>query len=189
MLVLDAHAPSRLGYHVMLRREPWVAECLSASDPADAAALAERRRPAVALVEMSEAGPFVVATCQAIRAASPETRILLASRGSDVPPSVVRQAGAVGLVPSDASPGRIVELVREAVSADAPATPAFAEAALTNRELQVLRLMASGATNREIADELHVSAESVKKHARAIYRKLGVRNRTEAVRRAVEERR
>jgi two-component system response regulator DesR len=51
---------------------------------------------------------------------------------------------------------------------------------LTPREAQVLQLLATGATNREIAGELHLSTDAIKKHTSAVYRKLGVRNRTEA---------
>jgi DNA-binding NarL/FixJ family response regulator len=56
-------------------------------------------------------------------------------------------------------------------------------AGLTQREAQVLRLLARGATNHEIAAELHLSPDAIKKYASAVYRKLGVRNRTEAARR------
>lgn len=62
---------------------------------------------------------------------------------------------------------------------EAPAT----RDALTGREAQVLRLLARGATNPEIAAELHLSPHAIKKYASAVYRKLGVRNRTEAARR------
>ena len=55
---------------------------------------------------------------------------------------------------------------------------------LSDRERDVLELMASGATNPEIAEQLHLSKHTVKEHTSAVYRKLGVRNRTEAVQRA-----
>jgi ATP/maltotriose-dependent transcriptional regulator MalT len=55
---------------------------------------------------------------------------------------------------------------------------------LSERERTVLELLAGGATNPEIADSLHLSKHTVKEHTSAVYRKLGVRNRTEAVRRA-----
>jgi len=55
---------------------------------------------------------------------------------------------------------------------------------LTERERAVLELMASGATNPEIGETLHLSRHTVKEHSSAVYRKLGVRNRTEAVQRA-----
>lgn len=57
---------------------------------------------------------------------------------------------------------------------------------LSAREQEVLALLCTGATNREIAAALHVGLETVKKHARSLYRKLGARNRTEAARRATE---
>jgi two-component system response regulator DesR len=55
---------------------------------------------------------------------------------------------------------------------------------LTDREREVLELMASGATNREIAGSLYLSPNTVKEHTSGLFRKLGVRNRTEAVQRA-----
>ena len=61
---------------------------------------------------------------------------------------------------------------------DGPSTP------LSGREREVLGLMASGATNREIAGQLHLSPHTVKEHTSALYRKLDVRNRAEAVQRA-----
>ena len=61
---------------------------------------------------------------------------------------------------------------------EAPATP------LSDREREVLTLIASGATNREIAERLYLSPHTVKEHASALYRKLGVKNRAEATRRA-----
>lgn len=76
---------------------------------------------------------------------------------------------------------------RDAPSRSPAPAPAGAStdsaSALTEREAQVLRLLARGATNREIAAELHLGPDAIKKHASAVYRKLGVRNRTEAARR------
>ena len=62
--------------------------------------------------------------------------------------------------------------------------PEGGEGGLSEREQEVLELIAHGATNRETAATLHLSPHTVKDHTRAIYRKLGVRNRAEAVRRA-----
>ena len=64
------------------------------------------------------------------------------------------------------------------------AAPAPEGPALTDREREILFLLGTGKTNREIAERLHLGPDSVKKSATALYRKLGVRNRTEAAQRA-----
>ncbi|MGV1049978.1 MAG: response regulator transcription factor, partial [Solirubrobacterales bacterium] len=74
--------------------------------------------------------------------------------------------------------GRVLVVARRLPGAAAPAPPA----ALTAREREVLGWLVDGFTNREIAAEIHLSQHAVKKHASAIFRKLGVRNRTEAAR-------
>lgn len=101
-------------------------------------------------------------------------------------------AGANGAISKSVHPAALATLVREAVSGHimhappalrlAPATsvPRADHASLTARELEILRLVASGATNGDIARELWVTQQTVKFHASNIYRKLGVANRTEA---------
>jgi two-component system response regulator DesR len=76
-----------------------------------------------------------------------------------------------------------VRMVGKGMTVFAPRSEGPA-APLSDRERAVLALMASGATNREIAERLFLSPHTVKEHTSALYRKLGARNRTEAVRRA-----
>lgn len=70
-------------------------------------------------------------------------------------------------------------------TAPAPAPPGTRDPALTDREREILLPLGTGATTREVAARLHLEPDTVKKSASGLYRKLGVRNRTEAVRRAV----
>jgi DNA-binding NarL/FixJ family response regulator len=187
-LVLDSHAPSRIGLGVLLHRQPWVARCLLASQRDEAVALIERNRPHVAIVDISDAGPFVSSYVAPLHSVRPAMPILLSSRCRLVaspPPSAV---GAVGVLSPDSSAEEMIAAVRVALVGDElPPVETYDPAdALTRREREVLALISSGATNHEIAATMHVSIETVKKHASVVYRKLGVRNRTEAAQRAAE---
>ena len=96
--------------------------------------------------------------------------------------------GARAFLPPGTSAREIVAAVRAAVlSVDYPdaATSNRRLTHLTDRERDLLLLISQGATNREIADHLHLGPDSIKKNASALYRKLGVRNRAEAAQRAV----
>jgi DNA-binding NarL/FixJ family response regulator len=211
VVVQDAHAPSRLGLASLLRAQPWVRRCAPAPDQAAALRLIREHRPQVAVVDVSTAGTFAVDLCEALRRPHPGLAIVATTRCARTPlqAAAVRDAGVVAWLDADASVGRIVATVRAAAEGERlpparaaagvsaggaalePADPGRGSAAaaaspseaLTDREAQVLRLLARGATNREIAAELHLGPDAIKKHASAVYRKLGVRNRTEAARR------
>jgi DNA-binding NarL/FixJ family response regulator len=107
------------------------------------------------------------------------------NRFSEVP-AAVRATRASAFIPAGSSGPSTIRAILDAAHRDEtpPVRPAAAASRLSEREQDVLALLASGATNREIAAELHLSTEAIKKHASAIYRKLGVRNRTEASQRA-----
>lgn len=185
LVIYDAHAPSRLGLAVLLRAQPWVGRCHLAADLAAAVDLTRARRPRVAVVDASAGGGGAVAqACEALRRVHTTVGIVLTTRcpaargGADA----ARAAGAVAYLPAEAQATEIVAAVR-AAAAGAPSLvgPAPAHrATLTPREAEVLRWLATGATNREIADALHLSTDAIKKHSSSLYRKLGVRNRTEA---------
>ena len=112
--------------------------------------------------------------------------MLLISGAGWISPQAARAAGASGFVSKDRSAQDVAAAVRDVgrgltVFAPRPEQPS---APLSEREREVLALMASGKTNREIADRLFLSPHTVKEHTSAVYRKLHVRNRTEAVQRA-----
>jgi DNA-binding NarL/FixJ family response regulator len=180
-LVVGAHEASRVGAAVLLTREPWIGACLEATSQGDARRIARDQRPDVALVDISNLGPFTGMAVDALRAERPAMPIVLTSPCSAQarPPAGV---DAVAFLPSTATGAEIVAAVRAAVldpdaSGERPPIP---EAALTAREREVLDLIAIGLTNREIGERLHLGPDAIKKHARSVYRKLGVRNRTEA---------
>ena len=185
-LIVDGHDPTRLGTALILQRERWVARCLLAPDAHRGALLASRHRPEVALLDVSGAGPFVASATTALIDAHPGIEVVLMSRCQLRLPDGPRAVGASALVPPSGGAKEIVAAVRAALlspnrESQVVAPPAFE---LSEGERTLLLLISEGATNREIADRLHLGPDSVKKRASALYRKLGVRNRTEAAQRA-----
>jgi DNA-binding NarL/FixJ family response regulator len=185
VLVVDDHDVVHWGFRLMLTQQSWVERCVSAHSGEEAMALAGRYRPHVALVDLFIGEESGAEICERIRAAEPSTRVLLFSGAGDISPSAARAAGASGFVYKDWPAPRIASAVR-AVGLGKTVFERHERQetlGLSSRERAVLELMASGATNPEIADTLHLSKHTVKEHTSAVYRKLGVRNRTEAVQR------
>ena len=185
VLVVDDHDVVHWGFRVMLAEQPWVERCLSARSGAEAVAVADECSPHVALVDLFVREESGAEICERLRTAAPAMRVLLISGAGRISPSAARAAGAAGFVPKDWSARDIAEAVRMVArgmtvfrDAEEPANR------LSAREREVLDLIASGATNAEIALRLHLSPWTVKEYTGAVYRKLEVRNRAEAVHRA-----
>ncbi|HTU79930.1 MAG TPA: response regulator transcription factor [Solirubrobacteraceae bacterium] len=185
VLVVDDHDVVHWGFRLMLGQMPWVERCLSARTGAEALAVCQRYEPHVALVDLflgSESGPEI---CERLRAQAPAPRVLLMSGAGGISPRAARAAGAAGFISKDWPAPEIAKLVRmvgdgQEVFRDSGRR----EPTLTDRESQILALIAGGATNREIAAALFLSPHTVKEHTSTLYRKLGARNRAEAVQRA-----
>ncbi|HEY0279833.1 MAG TPA: response regulator transcription factor [Solirubrobacterales bacterium] len=187
-IVIDAHAPSRIGLAALLDQQPWIERCLLAADSTESLALIQRHRPDVAILDVSQTGPFAAAITTAIRGAHPGVQILLISRCATTLGAPPASVGAIGFLPAGVSGEEVVAAVRAAVLSGEMLEVTIASPAgaleLSDREREILVLLSTGATNREIAARLHVGPDSVKKTATVLYRKLGVRNRTEAAQRA-----
>jgi DNA-binding NarL/FixJ family response regulator len=185
LLVVDDHEVVHWGLRTVLGAQPWVARCLAARDGAEALKLARRHEPQVAIVDLfvgSESGADI---SQRLRAVSPQTKVLFISGAGRISAASARAAGATGFISKDWPAGEIAQAVRRVAEGGAVFEAGDPEsiAGLTAREREVLGLMATGATNAEIAAELFLSPHTVKEHTSALYRKLGVRNRAEAVQR------
>ena len=186
VLVVDDHDVVHWGFRVLLGEQPWVERCLAARTGAEALELTRSYEPHVALVDLFLAGESGAELCDSIRKASPGTRVLLISGAGRMSPATARAAGASGFVSKDWEAAEIAAAVKMVglgmtmfpPKADQPAPM------LTEREREVLDLIAAGSTNREIAERLYLSPHTVKEHTSALYRKLRARNRAEAVQRA-----
>jgi len=185
VLVVDDHDVVQWGFRLLLEKQSWVERCLAAKSGEEAVEVCRRVQPEVALVDMllgSESGAEV---CEEIRAASPRTRVLLISGAGVISPFVARSAGASGFISKDWSAVDVVKAVRMvSLGTEVFADQEGLDSPLSEREQEVLSLIATGSTNKEIARRLHLSPHTVKEHTSAIYRKLGVRNRAEATRQA-----
>jgi DNA-binding NarL/FixJ family response regulator len=186
VLVVDDHDVVHWGFRLMLTQQPWVERCLSAHSGEQALGLVARYRPHVALVDLFIGEESGAEICEQIRATEPHTRVLLFSGAGEISPNAARAAGASGFAYKDWPARRIAGAVRM-VGLGKTTFERHDRAGvrgLSDRERSVLELMASGQTNPEIAKALHLSKHTVKEHTSAVYRKLGVRNRTEAVQQA-----
>jgi len=185
VLVVDDHDVVHWGFKLMLGEQPWVERFLAARSGDEALELTRRYEPHVALVDLFLGAESGAEVCERMRQASPMTRVLLISGAGRISAHAARAAGASGFVSKDwAAPdvARAVRMVGLGMTVFEPAESA--PGLLSEREREVLDLVATGATNPEIARALHLSPHTVKEHTSALYRKLSVRNRAEAVQKA-----
>ena len=181
-------APQELvlcGMRLMLGPQEWVSRCLGARDIERAAELAEAYEPDVALVDVKLQDGLAEAACARLRSAAPGMRILLMTAADRVPSRTVAGVGACGYLSKSWGAREIVQAVR-ATGLGLPILVAaqHSDDGLSARQREILQLLADGGTNEEIARVLHLSLNTVKQHTSAVYRKLGVRNRAEAIGRA-----
>jgi DNA-binding NarL/FixJ family response regulator len=186
VLVVDDHDVVHWGFRVLLGEQPWVERCLAARTGAEALELLRTFSADVALVDLFLVGESGADVCASIRRDSPGTRVLLISGAGRMSPAAARAAGASGFVSKDWEAREVARAVRAVGLGMTMFAPKSEQPAplLSEREREVLDLIAAGSTNREIAGRLFLSPHTVKEHTSALYRKLGARNRAEAVQRA-----
>ena len=198
VLIADDHPVVRSGIKGMLEPDPGFEVAGEASSGLEAVALALREHPDVVLMDLQMPGLDGASATAQIRAQLPQTQVLvLTTYATDA--DIVRaiDAGAVGYLLKDAPHEEIARAVRAAARGETTLAPAIAQrlmqrvrspasSALSAREIEVLQLAARGLSNNQIAEELFVSATTVKAHLVHIYAKLGVKDRTAAVTTALE---
>jgi DNA-binding NarL/FixJ family response regulator len=190
VLAADDHPVVRAGIAAMLANEPDLEVMAEARNGAEAVALFEARRPDVVLMDLQMPDMGGVAAIGAIRALDPDARIIaLTTYDGDADIHRALSAGACAYLIKDALVDDLVAAIHAAAAGKRVIPPSVAvklaeftpRADLTARELEVLRHVARGLGNREIAREIGRSAETVKAHLESIFRKLGARDRAHAV--------
>ena len=185
VLVVDDHDVVHWGFRLLLDRQSWVDRCDAASDAAAAIAAVRRSPPDIALVDLFLGGGSGAELCREIRVLSPTTRVLLISGAGSISAAVARAAGASGFVSKDLAARDVINAVRMvAIGVEVFGSEPGPSTGLSTREEEVMALIGAGSTNAEIAERLFLSPHTVKDHTSSIYRKLGVRNRAEAVKQA-----
>jgi DNA-binding NarL/FixJ family response regulator len=189
VLIVDDHPIVRDGLRAAFEGADDVEVAGEAADGAEAIALATAIGPDVVLMDLRMPGMDGVTAIGRLRGSGPRV-LVLATFDTDVLPAL--EAGASGYLLKDAPPEELVRAVRATHRGETVLAPAAAgrlaehvrrpaRGALSDRELQVLRLVAGGATNREAASGLFISEASVKTHLVHIYAKLDVADRAAAV--------
>ncbi|WP_245717336.1 response regulator transcription factor [Nocardia jejuensis] len=195
VVVADDQTTVREGLTTVLSLLPDVDVVGEARDGAEAVELVRALSPRVVLMDLRMPGIDGVAATAAITASHPDTAVLvLTTYADDASIAGALRAGARGYLTKDAGRADIASAIRSVASGhttlaadvgrrvvSALTGPAQPDADLTDRELDVLRLMAQGRNNSEIAGELFIGVSTVKTHINSLFAKLGVRDRGQAI--------
>ncbi len=193
ILICDDHPVVRAGLQGMLASQPDMALVGEASNGAEALALVERLRPHVVLMDLQMPVMDGVTATTQIRARFPQTYVLvLTTYDSDANILRAIEAGAIGYLLKDTPRDELFRAIRAGAGGKSLLAPAVAarlmdrmrappDASLSEREIEVLALVARGASNKEIGRTLHISEATVKSHLIHIFGKLAVADRTAAV--------
>jgi NarL family two-component system response regulator LiaR len=204
VLVVDDHAIVRKGICALLATEPGIAVVGEAQNGREAVSETEGLAPDVILMDLVMPEMDGLEAIERIRANQPEARILVLTSFADddkVFPAI--RAGAVGYLLKDSGPDQLVEAIHQAHRGESCLHPAIARRllleisdasersteadSLTAREIEVLKLVARGQTNREISERLAISEATVRTHVSSILAKLKLSSRTQAALYALRE--
>jgi DNA-binding NarL/FixJ family response regulator len=197
VFLADDDARIRAAYRKLFERTEGFRFAGEAADGDEAARLAALLKPAVALLDVQMPGIGGLAAARHILAAGHTRVIMLTTFDLDEYVHEALTAGASGFLLKNAAPAEVLQAVRTVHAGHAMLAPevtarlldrfaprrptgrhAFADHLLSERELQVIRLVARGHSNQQIADELFLSLETVRTYLRRTFAKLGVNDRT-----------
>lgn len=203
VMIADDQALVRSGFRMILDAKDDLEVVAEAGDGAEAAAMVERLRPDVVLMDVRMPGvDGLEATRRIVASGSPTRVIVLTTYKVDESIFAALRAGASAFLLKDARPGELVEAIRVVARGDALLAPSVTRrlldrfagalpapddgrspnlAELTDREVEVLRLVALALSNAEIAEQLVLTEATVKTHVSSVLRKLGLRDRVQAV--------
>ena len=193
VLVADDHAVVRSGLGQLLATAPDLELAGEAGDGEEAVALSEVEKPDVILMDISMPGVDGVEATRRIVARDPEARVVMLTSLADNRKILdALEAGASGYLLKHAGPDELLGAIRAAAAGEAPLDPKAARAlldsrrspsadkALSAREQEVLRLVAQGLANKQIARKLTISERTVKAHLTNVFARIGVSDRTQA---------
>ncbi len=193
VLIADDHSVVRQGLRMFLGLDPELEVVGEATDGAEALRLARELRPDVVLMDLLMPVLDGIAATAAIRKELPDTEVIaLTSVLEDASVVGAVRAGAIGYLLKDTQADALCEAIKAAAAGQVQLTPKAAARLmhavsapespeeLTERETEVLRQMAGGQSNKQIARSLHISEKTVKTHVSNILGKLGVQSRTQA---------
>jgi two-component system response regulator NreC len=198
IVLADDHVVVRTALRMLLEAEPEFEVVAEAGNADDAARKVRGHHPDVLVLDLNMPGGSGLGVLPRIRDESPDARIVVLTMQSE--PAFAReamQAGALGYVLKEAADAELVKAVRMAAGGETYLQPALgarlaaeppdgAPDDLSERELEVLRLIALGHTNSEIAEQLYLSVRTVESHRAHIQQKLRLTTRSELVRYALE---
>jgi two-component system, NarL family, response regulator LiaR len=206
ILLVDDHAVVRKGMRALLDREAGLEVVGEAENGEQAVQAADRLRPDVILMDLEMPGGGGVEATRRISATRPESRIVvLTSHAAEEDVFPALKAGALGYLLKHSAPEDVLQAIRQAHRGESVLHPAIARMVLqelhrpphprqsptteplSEREMEVLRLLARGMSNQEIADTLVVSEATVRSHVSSILRKLQLASRTQAALYALRE--
>jgi two-component system response regulator NreC len=192
IVIADDHTVVRRALRLLLEEEQGFKVVAEAEDAESAVRYVRGHKPTVLILDLNMPGQPSLEAIPEIREASPETRIVVLTMQKE--PGFARQAlqlGVLGYVLKEAADDELVQAVRSAAAGETYLQPALGarlaaepdstKRDLSERETDVLRLIALGHTNAEIAEKLFISVRTVETHRAHIQQKLGVSTRAELV--------
>ena len=203
VLIVDDITLMRQGIKSLLEKRENIEFVGEGSNAHEATQLAERLAPDVILLDQDMPGLDCVEAIKFIKERLPKTEIIVLAEVTDAEKSIrTLEAGATGYILKDINPDNLARAIEGVCNGKALMHPHVARqlvervralskerngkddlhlGGLTGRELEILLEMTKGAKDKEIAQRVHVSTTTVKSHIRSIFRKIGARNRTQAV--------